>query len=146
MRKLQDSGNLPVTIENLAGAQRALDETLATVAEQQCDKLAPAILQVWRDSIEGIRTDLRGWLQRTADTPSEWLPVHFEFGIGFPPEEGRDPASLKEPVTLAGDYLFHGYVDLIERRIDGHELRVTDYKTGANRTEEGMIANPVGAC
>jgi len=139
MRRLQDSGRLPVTVENLAEAQNVLDQSLAAVAEQQRDQLAPAILQVWRDSIEGIRTDLRGWLQRMADTPSEWLPIHFEFGIGFPPEEGRDPASLKEPVTLPGGYLFHGYVDLIEGRTAGHELRVTDYKTGANRTQEGMI-------
>jgi len=139
MRRLQQSGGLPVTLGNLAEAQSVLDQTLAAVAEQQRDQLAPAILQVWRDSIEGIRTDLRGWLQRMADTPSEWLPVHFEFGIGFPPEEGRDLLSVKEPVTLPGGYRFHGYVDLIERRAEGPELRVTDYKTGANRTEEGMI-------
>jgi ATP-dependent helicase/nuclease subunit B len=139
MRRLQDSGQLPVVIDNLAEAQRILDETLATVADEQREKLAPAILQVWRDSIEGIRTDLRGWLQRMVDSPSEWLPIHFEFGIGFPPEQGRDPASSKDPVTLNGGYRFHGYVDLIERRTDGRELRVTDYKTGANRTQEGMV-------
>jgi hypothetical protein len=138
MRRLQESGRLPVTLENLAEAQNVLDQALAAVAEQRRDLLAPAILEVWRDSIEGIRADLRGWLQRMADTPSEWLPAHFEFGIGFPPEEGRDPASIRGPVALAGEYQFHGYVDLIERRADG-QLRVTDYKTGANRTQEGMI-------
>jgi CRISPR/Cas system-associated exonuclease Cas4 (RecB family) len=139
MRRLQQSDHLPVTLENLAQAQQALDETLAGVAEDQRERLAPAIGQVWRDGIEGIRTDLRGWLQRMADTPAEWLPVHFEFGIGFPPEEGRDPASLKRPVTLAGGYQFHGYVDLIERRTGAHELRVTDYKTGKDRTQDGMV-------
>jgi len=139
MRRLQESDGLPVTLDNLAEAQRLLDETLAAVAEKQRDDLAPAILQVWRDAIEGIRTDLRGWLQRMADTPNDWLPVHFEFGIGFPAEEGRDPASLGEPVILTGGYRFHGYVDLIERRTSGGELRVTDYKTGANRTQDGMV-------
>ncbi|HEV2423786.1 MAG TPA: PD-(D/E)XK nuclease family protein [Terriglobia bacterium] len=139
MRRLQQSGGLPVTLDNLGQAQLVLDETLATVAEEQRDKLAPAILQVWRDGIDGIRTDLRGWLQRMAETPAEWLPVHFEFGIGFAPEEGRDPASLKDPVILAGGYQFHGYVDLIERRANGRELRVTDYKTGQNRTQDGMV-------
>ena len=138
MRRLQQSGGLPVTIESVAEAQRVLDETLAEVAEKERDKLAPAILQVWRDGIEGIRTDLRGWLQRMAETPGEWLPVHFEFGIGFAPEEGRDAASLKDPVTLSGGFKFHGYVDLIERNTAG-ELRVTDYKTGANRTPDGMV-------
>lgn len=139
MRRLQESGGLPVTLDNLGEAQRLLDETLAAVARQQRDDLAPAILQVWRDGIDGIRTDLRGWLQRMADTPSDWLPVHFEFGIGFPAEEGRDSASLPEPVTLTGGYRFHGYVDLIERRTSGSELRVTDYKTGQNRTQDGIV-------
>jgi ATP-dependent helicase/nuclease subunit B len=139
MRRLQQSGSLPVTLASLSDAQRVLDETLGAVSENECEHLAPAIPQVWRDGIEGIRTDLRGWLQRMAESPSEWLPVHFEFGIGFPPEEGRDPASLKDPVVLPGGYQFHGYVDLIERRTDGRDLRITDYKTGANRAPEGMV-------
>ena len=139
MRQLQQSGRLPVTVANLCEAQQLLDETLDAVEQKYRDDLAPAIPQVWREGIEGIRTDLRGWLQRMADSPSDWLPIHFELGIGFPLEEGRDPASLRDPVTLPGGYQLHGFVDVIERRAGKKELRVTDYKTGANRTCEGMV-------
>jgi ATP-dependent helicase/nuclease subunit B len=139
MRQLQQSGSLPVTFANLRPAQRLLDETLERVEQKYRDDLAPAIPQVWREGIERIRTDLRGWLQRMADSPSDWLPIHFEFGIGFPLEEGRDPASLEDPVRLPGGYQLHGFVDVIERRAGKAELRVTDYKTGANRTREGMV-------
>jgi ATP-dependent helicase/nuclease subunit B len=139
MRQLQQSGSLPVTLANLRPAQQCLDETLERVDQKYRDDLAPAIPQVWRESIERIRTDLRGWLQRMADSPSDWLPIHFEFGIGFPLEEGRDPASLEDPVRLPGGYQLHGFIDVIERRAGKAELRVTDYKTGANRTREGMV-------
>lgn len=139
MRQLQGAGRLPVTPANLREAQQLLDETLARVELQYRDDLAPAIPQVWRQGIEAIRTDLRGWLQRMADSPSDWLPIHFEFGFGFPTEEGRDPASLRDPVRLPGGYQLHGFVDVIERRSGKRELRVTDYKTGSNRTREGMV-------
>jgi ATP-dependent helicase/nuclease subunit B len=139
MRELQQSGRLPVTLADLREAQQLLDETLERVEQKYRDDLAPAIPQVWREGIEAIRTDLRGWLQRMADLPSDWLPIHFEFGIGFPLEEGRDPASLRDPVKLPGGYQLHGFVDVIERRAGKKELRVTDYKTGSNRTREGMV-------
>ncbi|HEY6291603.1 MAG TPA: PD-(D/E)XK nuclease family protein [Terriglobia bacterium] len=140
MRQLQRADGLPVTQANLAEAQQRLDETVDRVEQKYRDDLAPAIRQVWQDSIEGIRTDLRGWLQRAAESPGDWTPIHFELGIGFPPEAGRDPASLPDPVVLAGGYQLHGIVDVVERRVGGaDELRVTDYKTGANRTQEGMV-------
>lgn len=139
MRQLQDSGQLPVTEANLRQAQQLLDATLKQVEQKYRDDLAPAIPQVWEQGIEAIGTDLRGWLQRMADSPTDWLPIHFEFGIGFPIEEGRDPASVRDPVKLPGGYQLHGFVDVIERRAGKQELRVTDYKTGNNRTHEGMV-------
>ncbi|HEV2379131.1 MAG TPA: PD-(D/E)XK nuclease family protein [Terriglobia bacterium] len=139
MRQLQGSGKLPVTLSSLAEAQKMLDQTLDRVAEKQSDELAPAILPVWKDGIEGIRTDLRGWLQRMAESTPDWTPIHFEFGIGFPPTEDRDPASQPEAAILPGGYRLHGIVDVIERRTGGEELRVTDYKTGRDRNQQGMI-------
>ena len=139
MRELQKRGALPVMPGRLGDAQRLLDETLDEVEQEYREKLAPAISQVWRQGIDGIRTDLRGWLQRMADSPTDWLPIHFEFGIGFAVEKGRDPASLRDPVTLPGGYQLHGFVDVIERHNGKQELRITDYKTGAKRTREGMI-------
>ena len=35
--------------------------------------------------------------------------------------------------------LVHGFVDLIERSDDGKTLRVTDHKTGKDRTKKGLV-------
>jgi RecB family exonuclease len=78
------------------------------------------------------------WLHKVADEDG-WVPIHFEFGFGFGAAEGRDPASLPDPVTLSGGALVHGFVDLIERSDDGKTLRVTDHKTGKDRTKKGLV-------
>lgn len=35
--------------------------------------------------------------------------------------------------------MVHGFVDLIERSDDGKTLRVTDHKTGKDRTKKGLV-------
>ncbi|HEV2177715.1 MAG TPA: PD-(D/E)XK nuclease family protein [Terriglobia bacterium] len=139
MRRLQSEGRLPVTLENLPVDLEVLEQALQQAERKYRDELAPAIPQVWREGIDSIRTDLRGWLQRTADEPSAWVPAHFEFGIGFGPQDGHDRESRREPTALAGGYLLHGIVDLVERHECAAEWRVTDYKTGSNRTRDGML-------
>ena len=118
MRGLQKKGGLPVVSANLREAQRLLDTTLDRVAAEEKETLAPAIDRVWRDEIESMRADLRGWLQRVADEGGEWTPIHAELGFGFPPGEGRDPASVEADAVLDGTWKLHGYVDS-DRREDG---------------------------
>ena len=51
---------------------------------------------------------------------------------------------MPEPATLDGRWLLHGVVDQIEapaRPSEKGELRVTDHKTGKNRTRSGMVVN-----
>jgi len=158
MRALEAEGRLPVVAAGLADARRALDRTLDRVAAEEKETLAPAIDRVWRDEIEAMRADLRGWLQRVADEGGEWTPIHAELGFGFPPGEGRDPASVAEPAVLDGRWRLHGFVDLVEAGGRGPEagdrvtadgasrlkprapsLRVTDHKTGRARAKEGFI-------
>jgi ATP-dependent helicase/nuclease subunit B len=139
MRDLQSSGKLPVTLSSPDEAQKMLDNTIDRVAEKAREDLSPAIPQVWDDGIEDIRTDLRGWLQRMAESPTDWAPIHFEFGIGFPPEEGHDPASQPEAAILPGGFQLHGIVDMIERRTGGREQRITDHKTDRDRNPQGII-------
>jgi CRISPR/Cas system-associated exonuclease Cas4 (RecB family) len=38
-------------------------------------------------------------------------------------------------------YLLRGSIDLVERRVDGTRLRVTDHKTGKNRTTHATIVD-----
>jgi CRISPR/Cas system-associated exonuclease Cas4 (RecB family) len=73
------------------------------------------------------------------------------------PEErhrDRDPASLPDPVLVDGRFTLRGSVDLIETRREAggarrDELRITDHKTGKNRTTwrtvigGGAILQPV---
>ncbi|PYR59684.1 MAG: hypothetical protein DMF85_07140, partial [Acidobacteria bacterium] len=97
---------------------------------------------------------------------AEWTPLYFEFAFGLPGDEGRDPASVPDPVLIDGRFKLRGSVDLIEGRGTSIEvrgsihrpstidrrtsiLRITDHKTGRNRTTwktvigGGAILQPV---
>src|SRR5208282_3359022 len=137
-RELKDKGLLPVKEAQLPQALKMLDLTVKRVADEAYEELAPAIDRVWLDAIEAMRSDLRVWLQKVAEQDG-WVPIHFEFGFGFGATAGRDPASLPDPVTLAGGAMVHGFVDLIERSDDGKTLRVTDHKTGKDWTKKGLV-------
>src|SRR5262249_31971316 len=77
----------------------------------------------------------------------EWCPEFFEFSFGLN-DEGRDEQSVRDPVLIAEAFLLRGSVDLIERHSAGF-LRVTDHKTGRNRTtpilviDGGRVLQPV---
>lgn len=110
--RLQAEGLLPVTNANVAGALVHLEAVLAQTAEEYAGKLVPAIPRVWDSEIDGLRTDLRGWLHHHASNEYDWEPVHFE----------------KEFDVTLDRIALYGMIDAIERR--GEQLRVTDYKTG----------------
>ena len=135
---------LPVTRPRVGDAETVVDTVLDRVAADYEERLAPAIPRVWRDEIESMRADLKGWLHHVADEEGEWIPMHAEFGFGLAPGGDRDPESVPDPVTLDGGWRLHGVVDLIEakaRPTARGELRVTDHKTGRNRTREGMVVD-----
>ena len=142
VRELRRRGELPITSAAVDAAERSLDATLDRIAAAYHDELAPAIERVWSDEVEWMRADLKGWVHRVVDEDGEWVPIHSEFGFGFGGGDGRDPASVPDPVTLEGQWQLHGVVDAVEARtgpsVDG-ELRVTDHKTGRNRTRARMV-------
>lgn len=131
-RELQREGRLPVTDATVARSLATLAAITARVAAKYYEQLAPAIERVWRDEIADIAKDLRVWARRLAEA-GEWLPEYFEYSFGLR-DDGRDPRSREEPVLVDGRFLLRGSVDLIERKRDGPVLRVTDHKTGKNRT------------
>ena len=123
-------------------ARSVLGEFRATVdrvVEEYYDTLAPAIERVWRDEIEELTADIREWLTMLIAELDRWQPRHAEFGFGFPPGAGRDPLSQRDPIVLEGDWRLHGVVDLIEAGVGTAALRVTDHKTGSNRTAAGLV-------
>lgn len=142
VRALDRLAELPVTRARIATAETVIDEVLDRVAADYAEQLAPAIERVWRDEVEAIRGDLKGWLRHVANEDGEWIPMHAELGFGLPPGNGRDPNSAPEPVAVDGRWLLRGVVDLVEAKAGPTargELRVTDHKTGRNRTREGMV-------
>jgi len=131
-RELKAGGALPVTAESLPGALAVLDAVVARVAAKYREQLAPAIERVWEDEIGGIAKDLRVWARRLPAADG-WLPEYFEYSFGLR-DDGRDPASQPEPVLLDDRFKLRGSIDLVETKRTGGALRVTDHKTGKNRT------------
>jgi hypothetical protein len=131
-RELKRRGRLPVVEAAMPEVLAALDAVVAGVAAKYHEQLVPAIERVWADEIADIAKDLRVWARRLPDA-GEWIPEYFEFSFGLK-DEGRDPASRPDPVDLDGRFRLRGSVDLVEKRRAGGALRVTDHKTGRNRT------------
>jgi CRISPR/Cas system-associated exonuclease Cas4 (RecB family) len=153
LRAMRDEGRLPLAAKDVPAALAALDRVVKDVATSYEERLAPAIERVWRDEIAGIARDLRVWVRRTAAADTPWVPAYFEFAFGLKDDENqRDPASVREPVDVDRRFKLRGSVDLIEARGsagDDRALRVTDHKTGRNRTTwktvigGGSILQPV---
>jgi CRISPR/Cas system-associated exonuclease Cas4 (RecB family) len=136
-RALEAAGAIPLTPETLPDAARTLDHVLDRVAAEYEERLAPAIERIWRDEIGDLRRDLGIWVRKLADR-TDWRPRFFELSFGLN-DEGRDPRSLKDPVLVDGRYKLHGSVDLVEQHADLDVLRVTDHKTGKNRSNPDLI-------
>jgi len=136
-RAMQAKGGLPVSRERVPDASRVLDAVLDRVAAEYAEMLAPAIDRVWRDEINELRRDLGIWVQRLADGGA-WQPAYFEFSFGLS-DDGRDPRSLPDPIVVDDRFVLHGSVDLIEHDPQFDVLRVTDHKTGKNRSNPDLI-------
>ena len=145
-RRLKAEGRLPLTAAAMPHALATVDAALAGIAARYEDELAPAIARVWNDEIADIGRDLRVWVRRLPLTDG-WNPTYFEFAFGLPHDTGRDPGSVPDPVMVDGRFKLRGSVDLIEAK--GGDLRITDHKTGRNRTTwktvigGGAILQPV---
>jgi hypothetical protein len=137
-RTLQAEQALPVTRDSLPAAIATLDRVVDAEAAEYEEKLAPAIERVWRDEVGELRRDLAIWVQKLVDETT-WIPEYFEFSFGLPRHDGRDPRSQAEPVTIDNRFVLHGSVDLIERHAQSGELRVTDHKTGKNRSTPELV-------
>ena len=131
-RDLHACDRLPVDPSRVPEAIAVVDRVLAAVAEEYRENLAPAIERVWSEEIAGIGRDLRVWVRRLPES-REWVPEYFEFSFGLS-DEGRDPRSRPDPVLIDNRFYLRGSVDVVETSAAGPTLRVTDHKTGRDRT------------
>ena len=140
-RDAQSRGMLPIVTANLEAARALLDVVVDRVAARFSDDLAPAVPRVWQEEIAVIARDLRGWLSHVAADGAEWTPQNFELAFGLPVDEQRDAASDPHPVLVDGRFQLRGSVDLVEEHRATGMLRVTDHKTGRDRTRDGLVIN-----
>jgi ATP-dependent helicase/nuclease subunit B len=140
-RERQQKHALPITPENLAESLEALDAAVAEVSEHERELLAPAVDRVWRDEIAAVRGDLRRWVMLQAHDREGWRPERFELSFGLQIDRDHDPHSVAEPVTVDGRFVLRGAIDLVERHGASRTLRVTDHKTGKNRTDATTTVN-----
>jgi ATP-dependent helicase/DNAse subunit B len=136
-RALHAKHMLPVTNTAVSDALETLNEVLTQVASRYEENLAPAIPRVWREEIAAIGRDLRVWVRKLPEA-GDWTPEYFEFSFGLS-DEGRDPRSVPDPVLIDGRFMLRGSVDVIEVRSGSREVRITDHKTGRNRTNPRTV-------
>lgn len=137
LRRLQADGLLPLSVDILPRAQQVLAGAIKEVNDEAYDRLNPAIDRVWRDEIAALTQDLKFWLEHLAEEGAQWTPERFEFAFGLADTAGRDARSTPEPALVDGRFKLRGSIDLIERHRQTGFLRVTDHKTGRNRTRSG---------
>ena len=138
LRRLQTDGLLPVSADNLSTARQRLTAAIREVQDREYDRLSPAIDRVWQDEIASMSQDLHVWLEKLSEEGAEWTPERFEFAFGLADMAGRDEHSTAEAALIDGRFKLRGSIDMIERHRKMRFLRVTDHKTGKNRTERGQ--------
>ena len=139
MRTLRDQGRLPVTNEALPSALDVLERAIVSVADEYRELMVPAIERVWQEEIAAVARDLRGWLRHVA-ADSAWEPRYFELSFGLPLDpDQRDPRSDPQPVLVDGRFPLRGAIDAIDVHRQTQVLRVTDHKTGKDRTKDTLV-------
>jgi RecB family exonuclease len=140
--RLASDSILPVRPGNLERARLLLEDVMTEVASRHEDELAPAIDQVWQNSVAAIRADLREWLRRMSADTSGFVPRHFELSFGLPDrrdgQRRADRRSVSESVELDCGIQLRGSIDLVERHPSGL-FRVTDHKTGKHPGESDLV-------
>ena len=72
------------------------------------------------------------------------MPRYFELSFGLPIDDAHDEASVPDPIVIDGRYPIRGAIDLVEVHGALGSLRVTDHKTGRNRTTRGLVVGGGG--
>jgi len=138
MRTLAEQHRLPLTAESLPAALGVLDAAVTQVAGEYRERMVPAIDRVWNEEMAGIARDLRGWLRHVA-ADDAWEPRYFELSFGLPHDPDRDLRSVPDPVLVDGRFPLRGAIDAIDVHRQTGVLRVTDHKTGKDRTKETLV-------
>jgi len=144
LRALRGRDLLPIPADRRGEAQDILAAVAGAVFASHHDRLAPAIERVWEDEITLMHGDLRLWLAGVAASSAEWVPRYFELSFGLPIDDAHDEASVPTPIVIDDRFPIRGAIDLVEVHGALGSLRVTDHKTGRNRTTRGLVVGGGG--
>ena len=128
------------TRETLPAARACSTRRSTASPSEYHEKLAPAIERVWDDEVESLRVDLRTWLDRRSRGRPQWEPFAFELAFGLPAGPGRGRAEHPRGgrrSTAAGACAASSTWS--SGGAARPALRVTDHKTGLNRTAAGLV-------
>lgn len=126
-REFRERGLAPLRREQLPEAFTLLEEVFERIEAEVRERVAPAIERIWRDQMDGLRGDLRGFLDRHAG--SGRVPVANELTFGMGAKQPADPASRTDAAVLPGGLRLHGAIDAVEK-LPGGAVQITDFKTG----------------
>jgi ATP-dependent helicase/DNAse subunit B len=140
-KRLGEAELLPIRKDNLEEVLQLFEAAFDEVDDRFREDLAPAIDRIWRDEIERIRFDLRGWLRREALREDGFVPDRREFTFGMRPTGPADPASTLDVAVLKNGLRLRGAIDLVEKRAIDGKVRVTDHKSGKAWMPEGAVLN-----
>ncbi len=141
LKRLGDAGLLPARPDNIDEVLQLFEVVFDEVQDRFEEDLAPAIGRIWKDELERIRFDLRGWLRREALREEGFVPYRREFTFGMKPTGPADPASTLEVAVLKNGLRLRGAIDLVEKRATDGKVRVTDHKSGKAWMPEGAVVN-----
>ena len=136
-------GLAPLEEARLEEAFGILEEVFKRVEAEVRERVAPAIPRVWRDQMDGLLGDIRGYLSREQGTGRLTVANELAFGMGA--RQPADPGSRPESAALPRGLRLHGSIDAVDRLPDG-TIQITDYKTGrAGRESPGRQITGGGA-
>jgi CRISPR/Cas system-associated exonuclease Cas4 (RecB family) len=141
LKRLGEAGLLPAQADNIDEVLQLFEVVFDEVQDRFEEDLAPAIGRIWKDELERIRFDLRGWLRREALREEGFVPYRREFTFGMRPTGPADPASTLEVAVLKNGLRLRGAIDLVEKRATDGKVRVTDHKSGKAWMPEGAVVN-----
>jgi RecB family exonuclease len=140
-KRLGEAGLLPIGTHNIGEVLQLFEVVFDEIEETFEEDLAPAIERIWKDELQRIRFDLRGWLRREALHQDGFVPYRREFTFGMRPTGPADPASTLEVAVLENGLRLRGAIDLVEKRASDGKVRITDHKSGKAWMPQGAVVN-----
>ena len=127
---------MPIATTAWIAVLEVLDATLTRIAAKYAERLAPAVDRVWQDEIASIRTDLPRLGARPCRRARDGSRGCSSLASACRDAPGRDPNSLRDPVTIDGRFILRG-CDRSGRAQAGHE--------DSARHRSQNIEEPIGA-